>query len=388
MRKKSIVLCIRIFFLFIASYSICLLFLSHIRHGKEIEEVLSISKRSVEADISNKTMYKIYFNSKFYLDKEDPEGKTCPIPWKYVDKQEESDIIALSILSNLNTINSIENLNYDKNRQKLLLLSMETPTHNGHYYQSQITKRDYFDYIFDYHLDSDVPLLYTYPFFNFSIPALPLEKKGKDGRAMAVAVISNCGTENNRLKVLNELMEYIKVDSYGTCYHNKDMSQVDKDELSKEKIPEGHSVRDFEKEYIIRKYKFTIAFENSSERDYVTEKFFQPLEVGSVPVYFGAPNIADFAPKNSYINVNDFKSIKELADYLKYLDEHDEAYEKYLEWKKTGDYGENFKRVVEMGKIDHICALIKRINNKWINPYLTIWDRHDVPKEKRACKLC
>jgi len=388
MRKKSIVLCIRIFFLFIASYSICLLFLSHIRHGKEIEEVLSISKRSVEADISNKTMYKIYFNSKFYLDKEDPEGKTCPIPWKYVDKQEESDIIALSILSNLNTINSIENLNYDKNRQKLLLLSMETPTHNGHYYQSQITKRDYFDYIFDYHLDSDVPLLYTYPFFNFSIPALPLEKKGKDGRAMAVAVISNCGTENNRLKVLNELMEYIKVDSYGTCYHNKDMSQVDKDELSKEKIPEGHSVRDFEKEYIIRKYKFTIAFENSSERDYVTEKFFQPLEVGSVPVYFGAPNIADFAPKNSYINVNDFKSIKELADYLKYLDEHDEAYEKYLEWKNTGDYGENFKRVVEMGKIDHICALIKRINNKWINPYLTIWDRHDVPKEKRACKLC
>jgi hypothetical protein len=34
---------------------------------------------------------------------------------------------------------------------------------------------------------------------------------------------------------------------------------------------------------IAAKYKFTMAFENSETDDYVTEKMFQPLVIGSVP---------------------------------------------------------------------------------------------------------
>lgn len=71
---------------------------------------------------------------------------------------------------------------------------------------------------------------------------------------------------------------------------------------------------------IIRNYKFTLCFENSNEKDYVTEKFFQAIaDGGSLPgipnlenysflVYFGAPNIEDFAPSpKSFIKVTDFK---------------------------------------------------------------------------------
>ena len=45
--------------------------------------------------------------------------------------------------------------------------------------------------------------------------------------------------------------------------------------------------------------------------DYVIAKFFQPIEVAYVPVYYGTPNIDDFASEHSYINVQDFKSSKE-----------------------------------------------------------------------------
>lgn len=38
-----------------------------------------------------------------------------------------------------------------------------------------------------------------------------------------------------------------------------------------------------------------MAFENVIAMDYVTEKFYDPLIAGSVLVYLGAPNIADFA---------------------------------------------------------------------------------------------
>eukprot|EP00960_Hanusia_phi_P059267 764116-Hanusia_phi.AAC.5 len=44
--------------------------------------------------------------------------------------------------------------------------------------------------------------------------------------------------------------------------------------------------------------------ENSFVDDYVTEKFYQALIAGSVPVYLGAPNIHEFAPSpNSFIDM-------------------------------------------------------------------------------------
>lgn len=50
---------------------------------------------------------------------------------------------------------------------------------------------------------------------------------------------------------------------------------------------------------VMKDYRFTIAFENAIADDYVTEKFYEPLLSGSVPVYLGAPNIDRFAPSRS-----------------------------------------------------------------------------------------
>jgi len=39
------------------------------------------------------------------------------------------------------------------------------------------------------------------------------------------------------------------------------------------------------------RYKFCIAIENSLAMDYVTEKVYDALAAGCVPIYYGAPNI-------------------------------------------------------------------------------------------------
>ncbi len=70
---------------------------------------------------------------------------------------------------------------------------------------------------------------------------------------------------------------------------------------------------------------------------YGSEKFFEPLIVGSVPVYLGAPNIAEYAPApKSFINVHDFSSVDKLAEYLTFLSNNEAEYNQYLTWKKNG----------------------------------------------------
>jgi hypothetical protein len=48
-------------------------------------------------------------------------------------------------------------------------------------------------------------------------------------------------------------------------------------------------------------YRFTIAIENSSLPHYWTEKIADAFMAYSVPLYFGAPNIGDYFPEDSYI---------------------------------------------------------------------------------------
>ena len=57
-----------------------------------------------------------------------------------------------------------------------------------------------------------------------------------------------------------------------------------------------------------------------------------------IPIVMGAykEDYESTLPPHSYINVDDFKSIRELTDYLHYLDKNDTAYAGYLAWKEYG----------------------------------------------------
>jgi len=122
---------------------------------------------------------------------------------------------------------------------------------------------------------------------------------------------------------LGELMRRIKVASYGSFLPT--MPNAGTITTRRERLA------------ICARHKFTLAFENTIAADYVSNKLFEVWGVGSVPVYLGAPNVAEFAPsRRSYIDVTDFDGPAELARYLNHLDENEDEYEEYLEWKRTG----------------------------------------------------
>ncbi len=57
-----------------------------------------------------------------------------------------------------------------------------------------------------------------------------------------------------------------------------------------------------------------------------------------LPIVYGAgiEVYERMAPPHSFIHVNQFESIKALADYLHYLDKNDTAYATYFAWKAHG----------------------------------------------------
>ena len=66
-------------------------------------------------------------------------------------------------------------------------------------------------------------------------------------------------------------------------------------------------------------YWFYLAFENSNCQDYITDELWKILNLNIVPVVMGGGNYTRDAPEKSVINVNDFPSVKAMADYLIHL---------------------------------------------------------------------
>ncbi|XP_066928924.1 alpha-(1,3)-fucosyltransferase 10-like [Clytia hemisphaerica] len=197
------------------------------------------------------------------------------------------------------------------------------------------------------------------------------EFKRSEGLAAVAYVQSGCNPPSDRDAYVKELMKYIKIDSYGKCLHNKDLPKVLLDPLTM-----------FDKAYLkfFEKYKFIISFENARCNDYMTEKIFRTIHMGSVPIYLGASNLREWLPDpKSVIMVEDFKSPKDLAEHIKYLDENSSEYEKLLEYKTKGNDNKKLEKVLEerqwgvdtgrkmnmvTGFECHVCDQIHRNRNR------------------------
>ncbi len=194
--------------------------------------------------------------------------------------------------------------------------------------------RTNFDWVASYRLDSNNPVAYfdwrTFDYFR------KVEKKHKSNVPTVVSFISNCGPQK-RLDYIRALSKYIPVENYGECLKNQ-AGRPHKSEV----IP----------------YKeFTLVFENSETLDYSTEKLYDALSYGSVPVVLGPPNVGRLVPDlHSYIDVKDFASPKELADYLIFLHKNPIRYNEYLDWKTRG-FDPIFEKRIDMSLLHSRCRL-------------------------------
>jgi alpha(1,3/1,4) fucosyltransferase len=60
---------------------------------------------------------------------------------------------------------------------------------------------------------------------------------------------------------------------------------------------------------VLSQYKFSLCFENMAMKGYVTEKIFDCLYAGTIPLYLGASDIQDLIPEDVYIDCRRFSSL-------------------------------------------------------------------------------
>jgi hypothetical protein len=196
-----------------------------------------------------------------------------------------------------------------------------------------------FDYEMTYRQASDIWV----PYLNIELQSALEASRPKRKSKMCAAFISSGLDESGRKQIFDDLVKHMPIDSFGRFKKNRRLL-FDRGPKTKLKV--------------LKRYRFTLAFENSLCQDYVTEKFFEPLIAGSIPVYLGAPNVDEFAPGDrSYINVNDFASMKDLAQFLDSVDDSE-----YHVWRDRPLRTEFTDKVVRtLGEpFDSVCDLVSR----------------------------
>lgn len=151
----------------------------------------------------------------------------------------------------------------------------------------------------------------------------------------AAYVASTCHRGSKRDSVVKELSQHIRVDSLGKCLKTppREGSAV---------LLEGRTPLESLqlKQKALSRYMFYLAFENTKEPGYVTEKVFDALISGVVPVYFGATeDCRHLIPaREAAIFLDDFDGDEvRLAHYLTMLMSNDTAYEVHRQWRKGFD---------------------------------------------------
>ena len=142
----------------------------------------------------------------------------------------------------------------------------------------------------------------------------------KEKTAFCSFVYSNAQAAACREKLFEALSSYRPVSSGGRYKNNIGGPIVDKLQFQK-------------------KHKFVIAFENTATPGYTTEKIIGAFAAGTVPIYWGNPEITKEFTKESFINCNDYgltekgepEIINRIVEKIMRLDQDDEAYLHMLE---------------------------------------------------------
>ena len=92
-------------------------------------------------------------------------------------------------------------------------------------------------------------------------------------------------------------------------------------------------------------YTFAICFENCSVDGYVTERIFDCMSVGTIPIYLGAPDISAYVPESCFVNAARFESPYKLHRFLT-----------SLEPDRIQAYKENIARFMNSSNFDRFRA--------------------------------
>lgn len=202
--------------------------------------------------------------------------------------------------------------------QKWIWMNFESPTHSPGLWRLE----GLFNLTMSYRADSDIFLPYGYlvPRARTDTSPLPLSSSsGETPRRLFVAwVVSNWSETHARVSFYYQLSRFIPVDVYGGAGLP---------------LPSGvdHVVQ------LLGRYQFYLALENSQHTDYITEKLWNAVRAGAVPVVLGPSrrNYERFLPSEAFIHVDDFPSARGLARYLLLLRSDPVRMRRHLNWRRS-----------------------------------------------------
>jgi len=123
-----------------------------------------------------------------------------------------------------------------------------------------------------------------------------------------------------RRTMFEKLNNYKKVDSYGRYHNNMDNITISPNWWSDEYIQ------------LLSKYKFMISFENTKCKNYITEKFVNPLLARTIPIYWGSDHVKTVFNPGSFLFLEDDtpESYDNLIQQIIDLDTNDEKYLEFI----------------------------------------------------------
>tara|TARA_B110000208_G_C11508482_1_gene336022 strand:- start:138 stop:644 length:507 start_codon:yes stop_codon:yes gene_type:complete len=135
-----------------------------------------------------------------------------------------------------------------------------------------------------------------------------LSEKNNNNNFCCFVASNNVPNRNNFCK---KLSNYKKIDCGGDCLNNIGGKVKNKIEFQK-------------------KYKFCIAYENSSHPGYTTEKILEAYKSNCIPIYYGSKTVTDDFNPETFINAHNFNNDDELINYIKKIDTNERLYKSFL----------------------------------------------------------
>lgn len=202
------------------------------------------------------------------------------------------------------------------------------------------------DLLFSYHAWADLQLTYTPP---GTLAEVLQPAPTKDPEKLVCAFVSNSHSLSGRERIIAKLEKYLPVHHFGNWHHNQPGPP-----------PEGRAG----KLEVLRQYQFCLAFENSLQSDYVSEKWYDCLVAGCVPIYLGAPNIDNYAPgPGAFVRVSPADSLPVLAERIKATQCSTHHYDDYFRWKEgvVPSFKSLYERTVDrLSLLEKIHLMITR----------------------------
>lgn len=168
----------------------------------------------------------------------------------------------------------------------------------------------------------NMPEFIPYIYCNYPIDWLEskhLMVKDENKCEIPIASIISNDSFSIRNWLLSWLMSHIPVVNFGTFMNNVGGL-----------ISFKYNSKEFSN--ILKQFHFIVAFENSVDDTYITEKIFHALISDTIPIYFGSNNITDYINKDRILIIQkgDVESVNKVINEILYLLNNKEAYNKKI----------------------------------------------------------